>query len=106
MLTATLKSFDTLVIIATTNSSITLSFKGISLMLIPISTGRACGLTISKKVIYEIVVKKDNKYKKQNQRNQQTLESFDKLYRKSLQDDLFVLFCTRYVDEAKKNFFL
>ena len=49
MLTTLLKSFDTIVILATSSSSITLSLTGIALIVIPISTGIACGLTTSKK---------------------------------------------------------
>ena len=45
------KSFDTFVIIATTSSSIILSFTGSGLIVIPISSGTACGLTNRNKVI-------------------------------------------------------
>ena len=57
------QSFDTFVIFATTSSSITLSLTGVGLIVIPISTSLACGLTISNKVIFEIVRQKCNKYK-------------------------------------------
>ena len=50
-LTTILKSFDTFVIIATTSSSITLSFTGIGLIVIPISTASACALSIVNKVL-------------------------------------------------------
>ena len=63
MLTTILKPFDTFVIIGTTSSSITLSLTEIGLIAIPIAS-KACGLTINNKVIYEIVMKKYNKYKK------------------------------------------
>ena len=52
MITTKLKSFDTFVIIATTSSSITLSFTGIGSIVMPISTGIGCGLTISNIVVY------------------------------------------------------
>ena len=39
------KSFDTIVIIATTTSSTTLSLTGFGLLVIPISSSIACGLT-------------------------------------------------------------
>ena len=42
MLTRILKSFDAIVIIATSPSSITSRFTGIGLIVIPISTGIAC----------------------------------------------------------------
>ena len=87
-LTTVLKSFDTFVIIATTSSSITLSLTGVGLIAIPISSSIACGLTISNKVINDIIINKYNKYKKQYQKDQQTMKSFDKLYIKSLQDNV------------------
>ena len=79
-ITTILKSFDTFLIIATTSSSITLSLAGIGLIRIPISTATACGVSIGKKVIYELIINKDNKYKKQYERDQQTITSFDKLF--------------------------
>ena len=60
-LTAILNSFDTFVIIATTSSSITLSLTGIGLIAIPVSTATGCGLSISYKVIFEIIINKYNK---------------------------------------------
>ena len=113
-ITTILKSFDTIVNIATTSSSITLSLTGIGLIMIPISTATTCGLSIGNKVLYEIIVNKHNKYKKLYERDQQTIKSFDKLYRKSLQDN--VIDKTEYenlgniftenVDENKNEFFL
>ena len=50
-LTIILKSFDTIVIIATTSSSITFSLSGFGLIVIPISSSFACGLTITNKVL-------------------------------------------------------
>ena len=57
-------------------------------MVIPILTSTACGLTIGNKVIYEIIKQKYNNYKKQYEKDQETIKSFDKLYRKSLQDNM------------------
>ena len=79
MLTTILKSFDTFVIIATTCSSITLSPMSVRLIVIPISTGIACKLTISDNVIYEVVIQKYNEYKRQYQKHQQIEKSFFKL---------------------------
>ena len=112
-ITTILKSFDTFDIIATTSSSITLSLTGIGLILIPISTASACALSIGNKVIYEIIEDKYNKYKKQYEKVQQTIKSFDKLYRKSLQDSVIDKteyeslcdFFTRYNDENKNKSF-
>ena len=81
-----LKSFDTFVIIATTSSSFTLSLTGIGSIAIPISSATACGLSNGNKFFYEIVINKSNKYKKQNEKDQKTIKSFDKFYRKVLQD--------------------
>ena len=113
-ITTILKSFDTFVIISTTSSSITLSLTGIGLIVIPISTATACGLSIGNKVLYEIILNKYNKHKKLYERDQQTIKSFDKLYRKSLQDNVidkteYESLCnvfTKYVDENKNESFL
>ena len=64
-ITIILKSFDTFVIIATTSTSITLSLTGIGLIAIPVSTASAFGLSIGNKVLYEVIINKYNKYKKQ-----------------------------------------
>ena len=82
-LTTMLNPFDTFVNIATKSSSITLSFTGIGLITIPISTATACGLSIGDKVIYKIIMNIYCKYKEQNEKDQ-TIKYFEKLYRKSL----------------------
>ena len=113
-ITTIIKSFDTFVIIATTSSSITLSLTGIGLIVIPISTTSACVLSIGDKVLYEVIMNKYNKYKKQYEKDQQTIKSFDKLYRNSLQDNIikkneYECLCkifTNYVDENKNKSFL
>ena len=87
-LTTIFKSFDTFVVIATTSSSNTLSLTGIGLIAIPITTATACGLSIGNKVIYEIIINKYNKCKKLCERDQQTIKSFDNLYRKSSKDNI------------------
>ena len=58
MITTLLKSIGTNIFIATTSSSSTLSLIGIGLIAIPISSGISCGLTISNKVLCEIVRQK------------------------------------------------
>ena len=113
-LTTILKSFDTFPIIATTSSSITLSITGIGLIVIPISTASACALSIGNKVIYEIIINIFYKYKKQHEKDQQTIKPFDKLYRKSLQDKVIdknenESLCNiiiKYNDENKNESFL
>ena len=83
-ITTILKSFDTFVIIATTSSSITLSLTGNGLIAIATSNATACGLSIGNKIMYEAILNKYNKNKKRYEKDQQTFESFDKLYRKTL----------------------
>ena len=59
-------------------------------------------------------MQKYNKYKKQYERDHNTIKSFDKLYRKSLQDNIidkseYESLCnifTKYVDENKNGSFL
>ena len=78
-----------LFIIATTSSSFKLSLTGISLILIPITTASAGALSVADKVIFEIIINKHNKNKKQYEKDQRTIETFDKLYRKSLQYNIY-----------------
>ena len=85
-LTTPLKSFGTIVIIATISSSITLVVTGIGLIAILISGATACRVSTGNIVLYEIVMEKFKKYKKHYQRDQQTFVSFDNFYRKSLHD--------------------
>ena len=65
-----------------------MSLTGIGLMAIPISTSTACGLLIGNKELHEITINKYNKNKKLYEKDQQTIKSFDKLYRKPLQDNV------------------
>ena len=109
-----LESVDSIVIIGATSTSITLSVTGVGLIILPISAGIACGLSLGNKVLHNLITNKYNKYKKQYERDQQTIKSFDKLYRKSLQDNVidkteYNSLCnifTRYVDENKNESFL
>ena len=109
-----LESVDSIVIIGTTSTSITLSVTGIGLIVLPISTGIACALSLGNKILHKIIINKYNKNKKQYERDQNTIKSFDKLYRKSLQDNIidkteYENLCnifTRYVDENKNGSFL
>ena len=115
MLTTKLKSFNTFVNFATTSSSSTLSLTEIGLIVIPISTGRACGLTISKKYFMRWLCKSlINTKKNMKEINQQAITFFDMLNRKRLQDNvideneyesLSNLF-TKFLEETKMNFFI
>ena len=113
-LNAVLESVDSIVIIATTSTSITLSITGIGLIMLPISAGIACTLPLGNKFLHKLIINKYNKYKKQYEKDQITIKSFDKLYRKSLQDNVidkteYDSLCnifTKYVDENKNESFL
>ena len=109
-----LESVDSIVIIATTSTSITLSITGIGLSVLPISAGVACALSLGNKILHKLIINKYNKYKKQYERDHTTIKSFDKLYRKSLQDNLndkteYESLCNifaKYVDQNKNESFL
>ena len=60
---------------------------GVGLFVVPISPGIACAISLAKKVSHKIL-NKYNKYKKQYQKDQQTIKSFENLDRKGLQDNL------------------
>ena len=109
-----LESVDSIVIIAATSTSITLSIIGVGLIILPISAGIACTLSLGNKVLHKLIINKYNKYKKLYERDQLTIKSFDKYYRKSLQDNVinkneYESLCnnfTKYVDENKNESFL
>ena len=113
-LNTVLESVDSIVIIGATSTSITLSVTGIGLIVLPISAGIACALSLGNKILHKIIINKYNKYKKQYERDQSTIKSFDKLYRKSLQDNVidkteYESLCnifTKYVDQNKNESFL
>ena len=114
ILNTVLESVDSIVIIGATSTSITLSVTGFGLIILPISAGIACTLSLGNKVLHKLIINKYNKYKKQYERDQNTIKSFDKLYRKSLQDNVidkteYESLCktfTKYVDEKKNESFL
>ena len=113
-LNTALESVDSINIIGATSTSITLSVTGIGLIILPISAGIACTLSLGNKVLHKLFINKYNKYKKQYERDQQTIKSFDKLFRKSLQDSVidkteYESSCsifTKYIDENKNESFL
>ena len=113
-LNTVLESVDSIVIIGATSTSITLSITGFGLIILPISAGIACTLSLGNKVLHKLIINKYNKYKKLYERDQNTIKSFDKLYRNSLQDNVidkneYESLCnifTKYVDENKNESFL
>ena len=112
-LNTVLESVDSIVIIGATSTSITLSITGIGLIILPISAGIACGLSSCNKILHELVINKYNKHKKQYERDQNTIKSFDKLYRKNLQDNIidkneYDSSCnifTKYIEDNKNESF-
>ena len=83
------------------------------MIILPISAGIACNLSLGIKILHELIINKYNVYKKHFERKQQTIKSFDKLYRKSLQDNIIDKtedenlsnIFTKFVDETKNESF-
>ena len=108
-----LDSIDSIIIIGATSTSKTLSITGIGLIILPISAGTACTLSLVNKVLQELIINKYNIYKKQFEIDQQTIKSFDNLSRKYLQDNLIdknedenlCTFFTNYLDETENESF-
>ena len=71
-----LESVDTIVIIGATSTSVSLSITGIGLIILPISAGIACTLSLGNKVLHKLIINKYNNYKKQYERDQQTFKIF------------------------------
>ena len=102
-----------MVIIGATSTSITLSITGVGLSILPISAGIACTLSLGNNLLHKIIINKYNKYKKLYEKDQQTIKNSDKLYRKSLQDNIidkteYESLCnvfTKYVGENKNGSF-
>ena len=88
MLTTNLKSFSTIVIIATTSSSIALSPMGTGLIVMPISVSIACGITISNKVKYELFLQK---YKKNSMRKIDKLLNLSMNYTGNLNEIMYLI---------------
>ena len=113
-LSTILESLNSIVIIGATSTFIPLSITVFGLIILPTSARIACALSLSNKVLHELYTNKYNKYKKLSERDQQTIKSFDKFYRKSLQDNVidkneYESLCnifTKYYDENKNESFL
>ena len=105
---------DSIVIVGATSTSSTLSITGVGLNILTISAGIACVLSLFNKVLHKFIINKYNQCKKLFERDQQTIKSFEKFYRKTLQgntidkteyESLCNIF-TKYVDENKIESFL
>ena len=113
-LNTVLESLDSFIIIGATSALITLSITDVGLIILSISAGIACTLSIGNKVLHKLFINDYNKNKKLYERDHQTIKSFDKLCRKPLQDNnidktecepLCNIF-TKYVDDGKNESFL
>ena len=60
-LNTVLESIDSIVIIGTTSTSITLSVTGVGLVILPVSAGIGCVLSLGNKVLHKITINKYNK---------------------------------------------
>ena len=109
-----LESVHSIVIIEATSTSISLSVTVVGLIILPKSAGIACTLSLGNKILHKVFINKYKKYEKQYEKDQNTIKSFDKLYKKSLQDNVidkneYESLCnifTKYVDETKNESFL
>ena len=72
------KPIDLVVINGATSISTTLPITGIGLIIIPIAAVIACTLSLANKTLYKVILGKNNKYKKQYKKDQQTIKTFDK----------------------------
>ena len=88
MLTTNLKSFSTIVIIATTSISIALNPIGTGLIVMPISASIACGITISNKVKYELFLQK---YQKNSMRKIDKLLNLSMNYTENLNEIMYLI---------------
>ena len=55
-----LESVDSIVIIAATSTSITLSITGIGMIILPISAAIACGISLGNKILHKLIINKYN----------------------------------------------
>ena len=60
-LNTVLESVDSIIIIGATSTSITLSVTGVGLVILPISAGIGCALSLGNKVLHKLIINKYNK---------------------------------------------
>ena len=82
-----MESVDSIVIIGVTSTSIILSITGIGFIILAISASIALTLSLCNKVLHKVIINKYNKHKKQHDKDQQTIKTFDVFNRKFLQDN-------------------
>ena len=101
-------------IFGATTTSVALSVIGVGLIVAPISAGVACALSLGSKILHQPIINKQNKYKNVYENDQQTIISFDNLYRKLLQNIIFDKIeyeclrniLTKYLEETRTESFL
>ena len=64
-----IESEDSIVIIGATSTSVTLSIAVVGLVILPISAGIACTLSLGNKILHKLIINKYNKYKKPYERD-------------------------------------
>ena len=74
-LNTVLESVDSIILSGAMSTSITLSNTGLGLIILPISAGVPCALSLSKKVLHKLIINKYKEYKKQYEKDQQTIKS-------------------------------
>ena len=77
ILNTKIEVIDTIVIIGAMSTSITSSINGIDLIVFRISDGTARTLSLGNKVLQKLIINKYNEYKKQFERDQQSIKSFE-----------------------------
>ena len=83
-----MESVDSIVIIGAASASIFLTITGVGLIISPMRAGIACALSLGNEIIHEMILNNYSKCKKVYKNDHQTNKSFDKLYRKSLGDNV------------------
>ena len=113
LLTSILESIDIDGIISATTASVTLSVTGVGLVLVPISAGVACALSLGNKVLQKIVLNKYTRYEEQNYKDQQTSTPLRNYRRKfyeitemiKMNIDLYVKISLNTLLKQKRNVF-
>ena len=73
--------------IGAATTSVTLSVTDVGLIVVPNAAGFACALSLGNNVLHEVIKNVYNMYKKQFEKDQQTIKSCDKLNKRSLQEN-------------------
>ena len=102
---------ESIVVIGTTSTSITLSIVGLAPIVIPIVAGGGISVTLINKILNEKLKKEEKKYLKMYTLTNITLEEFNRMYIKSLEDNIineneYSKLCNifnNYVNENQSN---